>query len=326
MEISHLTEDYTAITMDEITKDTSEENKSQGPVVSNQSRTQGEPVGSNALVVYEKQEVAPQKKGFFRKSKRKSAPSHGQLVQLFLKNIETFSEGEVQLLRAILDLKTLTAQEVMVPLSEIIPLKVESPCSEIPKYCRASNYCYIPVYNERVDWLLGVIDAMEVLTTDQHDEDLSQFVREVCYVPTLKPALDLLNELRQAEVPAAIVINEHGSCVGIIELMDILEKVVGEIVASRKRDMPHVEQLNGNEWHIDARVLISEVNTALDIQIPTDQCDTIGGFILMLLGQLPQTGEKVEYEGFEFNIDQVFKYRISGIRVKRKTVGRTGQS
>ena len=310
--------------MNEITKDISEENKSQVPVVSEQSRTQGEPAGSNALVVYAQQEVADKKQGFFRKSKRKSTPSHGQLVQLFLENIETFSEDEVQLLRAIFDLKTLTVQEVMIPLSEIIPLTVGSSCSEIPKYCRASNYCYIPVYNERVDWLLGVIDAMEVLTTDQHDEDLSQFVREVCYVPTLKSALDLLNDLRQAEIPAAIVVNEHGSCVGIVELMDILEKVIGEIVANRKRDTPHVEQLSSNEWHIDARVLISEVNIALNTQIPTDRCDTIGGFILMLLGRLPQTGEKVEYEGFEFNIDQVFKYRISDIRVKRKTVGRTG--
>ena len=87
--------------------------------------------------------------------------------------------------------------------------------------------------------------------------------------------------------------------------------------------MPRVEQLGRNEWHIDARVLISEVNTALDIQIPTDQCDTIGGFILMVLGRLPQQGEKVEYEDLEFNMDQVLKYRISGIRVTKKVVGKT---
>ena len=308
---------------DKITEDISEENKSQVPVVSKQSGTKVELAQSNALVVYEKQEIARKKKGFFRKPRRASTPSHGQLVQLLLKNIETFSEDEVQLFRAIFDLKTLTVQEVMVPLSEISPLTVESPCSEISKYCRASNYCYIPVYNERVDRLLGVIDAMEVLITEQRDGDLSRFVREVRYVPTLKSSLDLLNELRQSEIPAAIVVNEHGSCVGIVELMDILEKVVGEIAANRKRDMPHIEQLSSNEWHLDARVLISEVNMALDTQIPTDQCDTIGGFILMLLGRLPQIGEKVEYEEFEFSIDQVFKYRISGIRVMKKTVGRT---
>ena len=323
MEISHLTEGYTAITMDEITKDVLTENKNQVPVVSKQSGTKVELAPSNALVVYEKQEVAPQQKGFFRKSKRKSTSSHGQLVQLFLEKIETFSEDEVQLFRAILDLKTLTAQEVMVPLSEIIPLAVGSSCSEIPKYCRTFNYRYIPVYNERVDWLLGVIDATEILTTEQHDQDLSQFVREVRYIPTPKPALDLLNELRQSEIPAGVVVNEHGSCVGVVELVDVLEKVVGEIAANRKRDTPRIEEIGRSEWYIDARILISQVNMALDTEIPTDRCDTIGGFILMLLGRLPQQGEKVEYEDLEFNIDEVSKYRISGIRVMKKTARRT---
>ena len=323
MEISHRTEGYTVIIMDEITKDLSEEKSSQMPVVRKQGGAKVEPAKSKALVVYEEQETAPQKKGFFGKSRRKPIPSRGQLSQLFLENIETFSEHETQLLRAIFDLKTLTAQEVMVPLSEIVPLTVGSPCSEIPKYCRASNYRYIPVYNERVDWLIGVVDAMEVFTSDQYNEDLALFVRDVHYVPALKPAMDLLNELRQLKVPAAIVVNEHGSCVGIVELIDILEKVVGEIEANRKRDTPRVEQLGGNEWRIDARVLISEVNTALDIQIPTDRCDTIGGFILMLLGRLPQKGEKVEYEDFEFNVDEVCKYRISGIRAIKKAVGKT---
>ena len=323
MEISHLTEGYTAITMNEITKDVLPENKNQVPVVSKQSGTKVELAPSNALVVYEKEEVAPKQKGFFRTSKRKSMPSHGQLMQLFLEKIETFSEDEVQLFRAILDLKTLTAQEVMVPLSEIIPLAVESPCSEIPKYCRAFNYRYIPVYNERVDWLLGVIDATEILTTEQHDQDLSQFVREVGYVPTPKPALDLLNELRQSEIPVGVVVNEHGSCVGVVELVDVLEKIVGEIATNRKRDTPRIEEIGRSEWHIDARILISDVNMALDTEIPTDRCDTIGGFILMLLGRLPQQGEKVEYEDLEFNIDEVSKYRISGIRVTKKPGRRT---
>ena len=72
-------------------------------------------------------------------------------------------------------------------------------------------------------------------------------------------------------------------------------------------------------------MLISEVNVALNIQIPTERCDTIGGFILMLLGRLPEKGEKIEYEDFEFNVDEVFKYRISGIRVLKKNASKTKQ-
>ena len=304
--------------MDEITKDVSEEKNRQMPVVSKQSSGAVVPAESKALVVYEEQEIAPEKKGFFGKSGRKSVLSGEQLTQLIQENIQAFPEHEGQFLHAIFGLKTLTAQEVMVPLSEIVPLVVESPCSDIPQYYRASSYRYIPVYNERVDWLIGIVDTMEIATSEQQDQDLAIFVREARYVPALKSALDLLNELRQSEVPIAIVVNEHGSCIGIVELIDILEKIVGNIATNRKREMPRMEQLERNEWRIDARALISEVNMVLDTDISTDRCDTIGGFLLMLLGRLPEQGETIEYENLEFNVDEVFKYRISGIRILKK--------
>ncbi|MDE0424115.1 MAG: hypothetical protein OXN25_04520 [Candidatus Poribacteria bacterium] len=305
--------------MDEITKDLSEEDKSQMPVVRKPGSMEAVPIKSNVPAVYEEQKVTSEKKGIFGKSGRKSILSRGQLVQLLQENIQTFPDHERQFLRAIFDLNTLTAQEMMVPLSEIVPLTVGSPCTEILTYCRLSNYRYIPVYNERVDWLIGTVDAMEVATSEQYDQDLTIFVREVSYVPALKPALDLLNELRQSEIPVAIVVNEHGSCIGIVELIDILEKIIGEIATNRKREIPRIDQFGESEWRIDARVLISEVNTALNTNLPTDRCDTIGGFILMVTGRLPQTGEKIEYEDLEFNVSEVFKYRISEMQVLKKT-------
>lgn len=288
------------------------------PVVREQRGTQVKLAKPNALVVHTERETEPQKKGLFRNSKRKTRLSREQIKQLILENIETFSEHEARLLRTVFDLRTLTAQEVMMPLSEMVPLTVGASCAEVPKFCRVSNYRYIPVYNERIDWLIGVVDAAEVLTSEQHEDDLGPFVREAYYVPALKPAMDLLSELQQSEIPVAVVVNEHGSCIGVVELVDVLEKVVGEIVSNRKRDTPRIEEIGRGEWGIDARVLIPEVNMALDTQIPTDQCDTIGGFILTLLGRLPQKDETIEYEALEFNIEEVFKYRISRIRIVRK--------
>ena len=305
--------------MDEINKNISEENSSQMPVVREQRGTQVKLAQPNALAVHAERETEPQKKGLFRNSKRKTRLSREQIKQLILENIETFSEHEARLLRTVFDLRTLTAQEVMMPLSEMVPLTVGASCAEVPKFCRVSNYRYIPVYNERVDWLIGVVDAAEVLTSEQHEDDLGPFVREAYYVPALKPAMDLLSELQQSEIPVAVVVNEHGSCIGVVELVDVLEKVIGEIAANRKRDTPRIEEIGRGEWRTDARVLIPEVNIALDTQIPTDQCDTIGGFILTLLGRLPQKGETIEYEALEFNIEEVFKYRISRIRIVRKT-------
>lgn len=304
--------------MNEITKTASEEKEGTMPVVRKPDSGKIELVTPKPLVTYDGQAAKSRKKGF-GKSGRQTTPSREQLVQLLLENIEAFSDSEAQLLSAIFELQTLTAQEVMLPLSEAAVLIVGSSASEVLTLCRASNYHYIPVYNARVDQLLGVVDAMEVLASEHHDTDLSSFVKDVNYVPALKSATDLLSDLRQSEIPIAIVVNEHGSCVGIVELIDILERIIGKVAANRKRTTPHIEKLGASDWRIDARMLITDVNKVLDTRIPTDQCDTIGGFILLLLGHLPQKGEKTVYEDVEFNIEAAFKYGISQIRAIKKT-------
>lgn len=305
--------------MAEITKDAPAEEKHQMPATRQQDGAIVTLSKSQTPAVYDHQQFEVQKRGFFKNSKRKPTLSREQFGALLLENIGIFSEYEVQLLRSIFDLNICTTQEIMVPLAEITPLTVESPPSEVFQLCRSSSQRYIPVYSERIDQLLGVVDAIEVITGEQDMDDLSLFVQEVHYAPPLKPAIDLLMELRQSEIPVVIVVNEHGSCIGIVELMDIVEKIIGEIAGNRKRPTRHIEKLGKDDWRIDARMSIVDVNKALDTQIPADQCNTIGGFILMLLGRLPQKGETIVYEDIEFNIDIVYKYGISQIRAMRRT-------
>ncbi len=305
--------------MNEITKPPSEEKEGPMPVVRKPDTGNIELVTPKPLVAYDGQAANPRKKGLFGGLGRQTTPSREQFVQLLLENINAFSDAESQLLSAIFELPTLTAQEVMLPLSETAVLVAGASSAEVLTLCRASNYHYIPIYNARVDQLLGVVDVMEVLTSEHDDDDLSSFVRDVNYVPALKSAMDLLSELRQSEIPIAIVVNEHGSCVGIVELIDIVERIIGKVTANRKRTTPHIEKLGTNDWRMEARMLIADVNKVLDLRIPTDQCDTIGGFVLMLLGHLPQKGEKVVYEDVEFNIEAAFKYGISQIRATKKT-------
>ena len=273
---------------------------------------------TNALVAYDEKEAKAGKKGVMGNLRGTTSPSREQLGKLLLENIQVFPEHEARLLRAVFNLSGLTAQEVMVPLSELTPLTIESPLTEVPKCCRDFNYRYIPIFNQRIDQLIGVVDAMEVLTTEQHDEGLLPFLKNLPYVPPLKSAMDLLGELRQSEVPAAIVVNEHGSCIGIVELIDILEKVVGDIASNGKRNTPCIEKLGNNQWRIDARALVVDVNIALNTEIPTDWCGTLGGFILVLLGRLPQKGEKIEYAGYEFIIEEIFTYGISQLQAMKK--------
>ena len=305
--------------MNEIAKTPSEEKESTMPVVREPDIGKIELVTPKPLIAYDEQGAKPRKRKGLGNLGRQTTLSREQLLQLLLENITAFSDFEAQLLSAIFELQTLTAQEVMLPLSEAAILITGASSSEVLSLCSASNYHYIPIYNARVDQLLGVVDVMEILTSEAYDNDLSPFVKDVNYVPALKSAIDLLGELRQSDIPLAIVVNEHGSCVGIVELIDILERIIGKVAANRKRTAPHIEKLGASDWRIDARMLIADVNKVLDIRIPIDQCDTIGGFVLMLLGHLPQKGEKIVYEDIEFNIEVVFKYGISQIRAIKKT-------
>ena len=288
-------------------------------MATNKDRNTGkaELVKSNALVAYDEQQAKAHKKGLMGMGRRTS-PTREQLGKLLLENIQVFPEHEARLLRAVFDLKALTAQEVMMPLSEITLLTAESSPSEVPKFCKDYNYRYIPIYSERVDQLLGVVDSMDVLTNEHDATDLSPFIKDLPFVPPLKSAMDLLGDLRQSEVPAAVVVNEHGSCIGIIELIDILEKVVGDITSNLKRNTPRIEKYGNNQWRIDARALIADVNVALNTNIPIDWSDTIGGFILALLGRLPHKGEKVEYGDYEYIIEDIFKYGISQLQAIKK--------
>lgn len=287
-------------------------------IAKNQNSGKTELVKSNALVAYDEQQAKAQKRGLMGNLGRRTSPTREQLGKLLLENIQVFPEHESRLLRAVFDLKALTAQEVMMPLSEITLLTVDSSPSEVPKFCRTFNYRYIPIYSERVDQLLGVVDSMDVLTNDHDTNDLSSFVKELPFVPPLKSAMDLLGDLRQSEIPAAIVVNEHGSCIGIIELIDILEKIVGDITSNLKRNTPRIEKYGNNQWRIDARALIVDVNVALNTHIPVDWSDTLGGFILTLLGRLPQKGEKVEYGDYEYIVEESFKYGITRLQAIKK--------
>ena len=221
------------------------------------------------------------------------------------------------MLRGIFSLSTTTAREVMIPLSEIIAVHVETPIEQVKAIVRHSNYQYIPVYEERIDRLTGIVSISDVLYAPQKLNELNSLVRPAYYVPETKLTSDLLEELRIAEAPNAIVIDEHAGCVGFVTLEDIIEQIVGEIRYNHKRHTPPVELLDNGSWIVDARTSIDMINSSFGTNIKSDRCDTIGGLILSLFGRLPEQGEKIRHSGFEFSVEEVFSYGISVIHARQ---------
>ncbi len=259
------------------------------------------------------------RKNVFAKRKRKSkvGPTREQVLEFLLEWIDTFSANESRMLRGIFSLSTTTAREVMIPLSEIIAVHVATPVEQVKAIVRHSNYQYIPVYEERIDRLTGIVSISDVLYAPQKLNELNSLIRPAYYVPETKLTSDLLDELRIAEDPIAVVIDEHAGCVGFVTLEDMIEQIVGEIRYNHKRHTPPVELLDNGSWIVDARTSIDMINSSFGTNIQTDRCDTIGGLILSLFGRLPEQGEKIHHSGFEFSVEEVFSYGISVIHARQ---------
>lgn len=255
--------------------------------------------------------------GLFGKWKPKGNPKAEQIKQIVLDNISAFPESEGRMLLGIFSLAQTTVREIMIPLSEIVAVHIATPIEQAKAMVQHSNYLYIPVYQERIDRLTGIVSIMDFLYAPSGKSELNSFIRTGYYVPETKVIGDLLEELRLAAEPVAIVIDEHGSCVGFVVLEDLLEQIVGEIRYSRKRQPLHAETLGNNSWTLDARTPIDVVNVTLKTNIPRNDYNTIGGFILKTIGRLPEQGEKVTYDSIEYIVDEVFDYGITVIHANR---------
>ena len=256
-------------------------------------------------------------RGLFGKRKLKGDPKAEQIKQIVLDNVSAFSEIDARMLHGIFALSKTTAREIMIPLSEMVAIHIATPIEQAKAMVQHSNYQFVPIYEERIDRLTGIVSVMDILYAPQGTNELSPFIRPAYYIPETKLIGELLEELRLATEPVTIIIDEHGSCVGFIGLDDLLEQVVGEIRYSHKRQPLHVEALGNNSWTLDARTPIDIVNATLITNIPKDRSDTIGGFILKLIGRLPEQGEKVTYDTIEYTVDEVFDYGITVIHANK---------
>ena len=219
------------------------------------------------------------------------------------------------MLRGVFALADTYVREIMTPLSEMFAVPISARLSEIKPVIRKLNYSYIPVYEERIDRLTGIVNVVDILYAEDDSQDMGAFIRSAYYIPETKIIAELLEELRTAEDPIALVIEEHGSCVGLVTLEDILEEIVGDIGPLDHHQPPSIHSDDPNIWVVDARTDIDVVNRTVGLALPKDRCDTIGGFVLKLFGRIPQQGEKIVYDSKEFLVAEVFDYGISEIHI-----------
>ena len=238
---------------------------------------------------------------------------------------------EREMLSAVIDFSGLLVRQVMIPRTEIVAAEANTPLSEVIRLAVQEGVTKIPVYEENLDQVTGVIHLRDLMARWLQDELRSgvarDLVREVLFIPDSLPVNDLLVQFRQGRQHIAIVLDEYGGTAGLVTLEDLLEEIVGVVQDPFDRELPEIQPQPDGSALLDGLMLIEEVNATFGLHLEDPNYDTIAGYILGKLGHIPQPGEVVEVpeENVRLRVESMDRLRIARVSLSKLSSEKVGQ-
>ena len=207
---------------------------------------------------------------------------------------------ERQIIHRILHFSLRTVEEVMVPLVRVAAIPDTATVTQALEEFRSTRYSRLPVYHRRIDNLVGILHDFDLLGLEPSGQGIKGFVRPIHYVPEIKKIDHLLPEMQRQGIHLAAVVDEYGGTVGIVSIEDLLEEIVGEIDDEFDQTVSPYKKLGENHFLIDARIEVEALNEALHLDLPLGNYETMAGFIISQMGDLPRAGEQVRWRNLRF--------------------------
>ncbi len=231
-------------------------------------------------------------------------------------------EDEREMIHSIFEFGKTHVREIMVPRIDMVCIERSASLRELVDLIKSKGHTRIPVYENTVDNVIGVIHAKDLLPylgKENANIDLGELARPPLFVPESKLIDELLREFQKERTHMAIVVDEYGGTAGLVTLEDVIEEIVGEIQDEYDREVPLYQKIDEDTYLMAAKMDLDEVNELLGADLPTDkEYESLGGFIFHLTGHVPREGDRIEFGGFEFTIEKVQGNRILSVRVRRK--------
>lgn len=227
--------------------------------------------------------------------------------------------NEHELIRNVFDFNERVVKNIMVPRTKISGIELSTPKHEVVETIIAEGYSRMPVYDDIIDKIIGIVHAKDILPLLAGDKEwaLSDIIRKPYFVPETKKINDLLSELQQKRIQIAIVIDEFGGTAGMVTLEDIVEEIVGEIQDEYDEEKPTVEKISETEFIINAYATVYDVNEHLPHDLPEDEdFDTVGGLVSHAFGKIPEVGDSEECYGYLFTILKKTEQNIETIKLE----------
>jgi CBS domain containing-hemolysin-like protein len=229
-------------------------------------------------------------------------------------------EEKRELIHTIFEFGGTTAKEVMVPRIDMIVAGSDATRREVLSLVSQHGHSRIPIYDDSIDKIIGAVHVKQLIQNGNitgDDASIKDYIRPVVFVPESKKIDELLREFQERKTHLAIVVDEYGGTAGMVTMEDVLEEIVGEIEDEYDTAEKLVEPLGDGVYRVAGKMDLDDLNEELKIQLPTENSDTLGGFVFEIAGKVPSPGEVVESHGFRFVIDRVHRQRIVRVRIQR---------
>lgn len=233
---------------------------------------------------------------------------------------EAEKNGEVKkdehdLIVEVLDFRDLTAKNIMIPRTNIIAVKIDTPIKEVIELSKEEGFTRFPVFSEDIDHIEGILVIHDLLKESELDEPVSKYIRDAYFVPEVMKSTTLLKKMQQNKTPLAIVVDEYGGTAGLISVEDLLEELVGEIEDEYDAEEKDIFKINDNSYMINGEVEIERLIEDYDMVLEQDDYETIAGFLISKLERIPRYNEKLKIGNCEFIIKQVSAKKIGKVLV-----------
>lgn len=232
-----------------------------------------------------------------------------------------FEEAERDMVESIFRFGDRQLRSLMTPRTEIVWLDINDPEEEIRETVSQSHHSRFPVCDDALDRVIGIVQAKDMLSNSWTEQpfDLKSIMRPPLFLPETMSALRALERFKQTGIQEALLVDEFGGIEGLVTLIDMMEAIVGDIPTAEEIAEPPVVKREDGSWLVDGSIDIDDLKELLEVDELPDEGDyqTLGGFIVLLIGRLPRAGDRVDWGEHRFEVVDMDGYRIDKVLLSK---------
>ena len=231
---------------------------------------------------------------------------------------EVIEDEERELIESIIEFGDTVAREVMVPRPDMLIVDNDATVTGALDLAIANGVSRLPVFDSAGHDIVGLAYTKDLMRSEREgrgDEPVLDLARPVRFIPENKPVRQLMREMQAGKFHLAIVANEYGGVAGLVTLEDCLEELVGEIVDEYDVEETAIQRQPNGDYLVAGGTQVGEISELLDLALPDDDWDSVGGFVFGTLGHVPEMGESVYHEGWRFAVSELDGRRIRSVRI-----------